>query len=76
MKIVKDTFQQFLILVFISAFAYGQQPTHSSGPQDYSKVDLNNWFDIITFIILPIVILILYLLWRKQVRNRKSTPKN
>ncbi|NEW80185.1 MAG: adenylosuccinate synthetase [Gelidibacter sp.] len=60
----------------MSAFAYGQQPTHSSGPQDYSKVDLNNWFDIITFIILPIVILILYLLWRKQVRNRKSTPKN
>lgn len=76
MKILKNTFQQFLILVFISAFAYGQQPTHSSGPQDYSKVDLNNWFDIIAFIILPIVILILYLLWRKQVRNRKSTPKN
>lgn len=76
MKILKNTFQQFLILVFISAFAYGQQPTHSTGPQDYSKVDLNNWFDIIAFIILPIVILILYLLWRKQVRKRKTSSKN
>lgn len=76
MKIARRTYQQFLILVFISAFAYGQQPTQSPSPQHYSKVDLNNWFDIIVFIMLPIIILFLYLLWRKQVRKRKSTPKN
>ncbi|MFA5298557.1 MAG: hypothetical protein WC389_10180 [Lutibacter sp.] len=71
MKIVKHTYQQFLILVFISAFAYGQKPTNAPRPQNYSKVDLSKWFDIIAFIILPIIIVFLYLLWRKQVRKRK-----
>lgn len=71
MNRLKNAYQQFLILVFISAFAYGQKPTQSPSPQNYSKVDLNNWFDIIVFIMLPIIILFFYLLWRKQVRKRK-----
>ena len=75
MKIVKHTYLQFLILVLISAFAYGQKPTQAPNPQNYSKVELNDWFNIIVFIILPIIILFLYLLWRKQVKNHKSTPK-
>jgi len=76
MNSLKKEYRQFLILAFISASAYAQQPTHSTGPQNYSKVDLNNWFDIIVFIILPVIIALLYLLWRKQVRKGKSTPKN
>ena len=76
MKIAKHTYQQFLILVLISAFAYGQKATQSPRPQNYSKADFSNWFDITAFIILPIIIVFLYILWRKEVRKRKSTPKN
>ncbi|MGV8945117.1 MAG: hypothetical protein ACOH1N_01695 [Lutibacter sp.] len=76
MKIAKHTYLQFIILVFISGIAYGQKATQSPRPQNYTKVDFSNWFDITAFIILPIIIVFLYILWRKEVRKRKSRTKD
>ncbi|MBA3985860.1 MAG: adenylosuccinate synthetase [Flavobacteriales bacterium] len=52
--------------------AYGQQPTHVPGPQNNSPIDLNNWFDIIVFIILPLGLIFLYFFWRRQVKKDKE----
>jgi len=63
-------------LIYAFAFlggiiAYGQQPTHVPGPQTNSPIDLNNWFDIIVFIILPLGLIFLYFFWRRQVKKDK-----
>ncbi|HCE54798.1 MAG TPA: adenylosuccinate synthetase [Lutibacter sp.] len=49
---------------------YGQRPTHSPNPQDNTPIDLNNLFDVIVFIVLPILMIIFYILWRNQVKNK------
>ncbi|HEY9168372.1 MAG TPA: hypothetical protein VIN72_02690 [Lutibacter sp.] len=61
-----------IVFLFITGFIYGQKPTHSQNPQDNTPIDLNNLFDVIVFIILPIVVVIIYFLWRKQVKNDRE----
>ncbi|MFO7672133.1 MAG: adenylosuccinate synthetase [Lutibacter sp.] len=63
-----------IVLFFFTGLIYGQRPTHSQNPQDNTPIDLNNLFDVIAFIVLPIVVIIFYFLWRKQVR--KTNNKN
>lgn len=55
--------------------SFAQQPTHVPGPQTNSPIDLNNWFDIIVFIIIPLVLLVIYFLWRAQVRKDKEAEE-
>ena len=43
-----------------------QIPTGTPNPSDGSQFDFSSPFDIIMYIILPIVIVILYILYRKQ----------
>lgn len=61
------------VLSFLSApFLYGQLPTHSSNPQNNSPLEFNNLFNVIVFIVLPVVMFILYLMWRKQVKKDRD----
>lgn len=59
-----------IVLFFFTGFIYGQRPTHSPNPQDNTPIDLNNLFDVIVFIVLPILMIIFYILWRNQVKNK------
>ncbi|EGV44805.1 adenylosuccinate synthetase [Bizionia argentinensis JUB59] len=45
-----------------------QIPTNAPNPGDSGTVDLTKPFDLIVFIILPIIIVILYFIWK---RNKK-----
>jgi heme/copper-type cytochrome/quinol oxidase subunit 2 len=66
---------KYLAIFFVSGFVYGQLPTHAPNPQDNTPIDLNNLFDIIVYIVLPIGMLILYFLWRRQVKNNRKNKK-
>jgi len=59
-----------IVLFFFTGFIYGQRPTHSPNPQDNTPIDLNNLFDVLVFIVLPILMIIFYILWRKQLKNK------
>ncbi|GER59569.1 adenylosuccinate synthetase [Patiriisocius marinus] len=43
-----------------------QIPTGTPNPRDGSQFDFSSPFDVIVYIVLPIVIVILYILYRKQ----------
>lgn len=62
----------FILLVLSTIFSYAQQPTHTPSPQNNSPINLNNWFDIIVYIILPICMVFFYFLWRRQVKKEKE----
>jgi len=59
-----------IVIFFFTVFIYGQRPTHSPNPQDNTPIDLNNLFDVIVYVVLPLGMIIFYFLWRKQVKNR------
>ena len=41
-------------------------PIGTRNPDDNSPIDLTNAFDVIVYIILPILMIIFYILWRKK----------
>ncbi|EMQ93864.1 MULTISPECIES: hypothetical protein [Xanthomarina] len=43
-----------------------QKSTYSQNPRDSGIVDLTRPFDLIVFVILPIIIIVLYFIWKKQ----------
>jgi membrane protein DedA with SNARE-associated domain len=43
-----------------------QKSTYSQNPRDSGIVDLTRPFDLIVFVILPIIIVVLYFIWKKQ----------
>lgn len=49
-----------------------QTPSATPNPGDKNTLDLSNPFELIMFVILPIAIVIFYILYRKQVRNKKE----
>ncbi len=60
------------LLMLLTSNAYlAQQPTHAPGSQNNSPVDLSNPFDLIVFVILPLAMVIVYFLWRNQVKKDK-----
>lgn len=69
------TFLALTFLLFVNILT-AQQPTHSPGPQNNSPIDLNSWFDIIVFIILPIAMIVFYFIWRRQVKMGKKNESN
>ncbi len=62
----------YILIFLFTPFLYGQQPTHSPNPQNNSPLEFNNLFNVIVFIVLPVVIFILYLVWRKQVKKDRD----
>jgi uncharacterized membrane protein YhdT len=65
----------YIFTLLLTTAIFAQQPTHVPGPQTNSPIDLNNWFDIIVFIILPLVMIIFYFMWRRQVKMDKEAEK-
>ncbi|OIP49162.1 MAG: hypothetical protein AUK33_11315 [Flavobacteriaceae bacterium CG2_30_34_30] len=55
---------------------YAQQPTHVPSSQNNSPINLNNWFDITVYIILPICMVLFYFLWRRQIKKDKDNNEN
>ena len=48
-----------------------QLPIGTPNPDENTPLDLSDPFDVIVFIVLPIVAVILYLLWKRQKNNKK-----
>ncbi|PYE81630.1 hypothetical protein DFQ11_102204 [Winogradskyella epiphytica] len=46
-----------------------QSPTGTPNPGSNAPLDFTSPFDIIVFIILPILLIFFYFMWRKQRRN-------
>lgn len=61
-------------LLFTSVLM-AQQPTHVPGPQTNTPIDLTSWFDIIVFIVLPLIMVFFYFQWRHQVKKEKKEAK-
>lgn len=62
----------FTVLLFIlGSVGFAQKPTSAPKAQD-SPVDFSQPENIVLFIVLPIVIVILYFLWRRSKRQEKS----
>src|SRR5690606_4719199 len=51
-----------------------QLPIGTQNPDDNTPIDLSRPFDVIVYIILPIVLIIMYLYWKRK--DRKSTRLN
>jgi len=60
----------FLFTLY-SGLMFAQQPTHSAGSKN-EAIDLTNWFDIVIFILFPIIIIAVYFAWRKKVSDEKK----
>ncbi|MFI8377431.1 adenylosuccinate synthetase [Leeuwenhoekiella sp. NPDC079379] len=48
-----------------------QLPHGTQNPDDNNPIDFSSPFDLIVFIILPIVVILFYVWWRRK-RNRRS----
>lgn len=66
---------KYIALFFFTGFIYGQLPTHAPKPQNNTPIDLNNLFNVIFFIVLPIGMIIFYFLWRRQVKKNRENKK-
>jgi hypothetical protein len=49
-----------------------QLPIGTRNPDDNSPIDLTNAFDVIVYIILPILMIIFYIRWRKKKKKDKN----
>ncbi|WP_194767505.1 adenylosuccinate synthetase [Tamlana sp. I1] len=49
-----------------------QLPMGTPNPDDNKPLDLSDPFEVIVFIVLPVIIVILYFLWRKQKQKNKK----
>ncbi|HRE79244.1 MAG TPA: hypothetical protein PLL09_15610 [Flavobacterium sp.] len=57
-----------LFILLISGFVFAQKP--SEIPGDTGKVELTETSDVIIYILIPVVVTILYFVWRKRKKNR------
>ncbi|WP_442845717.1 adenylosuccinate synthetase [Leeuwenhoekiella sp. H156] len=53
-------------------FAILQLPPGTQNPDDNLPVNLKDPFDLIVFVILPVVLLVLYVLWRRKRKKRNN----
>lgn len=64
-----------IVLLLITTSVLAQQPTHATGPQNNTPINLNSWFDIVVFIVLPLAMVFFYFQWRRQVKKEKEEAK-
>jgi len=57
--------------VYTLIFFLLQVPMGTPKPSDTKPLDLSNPFELIMFVIMPIVILILYFLWKKDKKKHR-----
>lgn len=48
-----------------------QLPQDVPGPENNTPIDLSSWVDITIYIILPIIVVILYILYRRMKKKNK-----
>ena len=56
-----------LFILLISGFVFAQKP--SEIPGDTGKVELTETSDVIIYILIPIIITVLYFVWKKRKKN-------
>lgn len=61
-------------LLLHTVVSFAQRATHAIDDSSNTPLDLSNPFEVIVFILLPIIILILYGLYRKK--NKEEKQKN
>ncbi|GAA4281194.1 adenylosuccinate synthetase [Gaetbulibacter aestuarii] len=49
-----------------------QLPPGTRNPDDNSPIDFSNPFELVVYIILPILIVIFYIIWRKKKKNEMN----
>lgn len=49
-----------------------QLPIGTRNPDDNSPIDFTSNFDVIVYIILPVLMVIFYILWRKKKKKDKN----
>ena len=49
-----------------------QLPIGTRNPDDNSPIDFTNAFDVIVYIILPVLMIIFYIFWRKKKKKDKN----
>lgn len=49
-----------------------QIPTNAPNPGDSGTVDLTKPFDLIVFIILPVIFVILYFVWKRNKKQKRD----
>lgn len=59
-----------IILIF-PLIAEAQRPTHSTDTES-TPVDLSSIFDWIVFIVLPVLFIVLYFIWRKKLKKERE----
>jgi len=57
--------------VFSTLVLAAQQSTHSARDNSNTPLDLSKPFDLIVFIILPIVCIVLYIIWFRRMKKEK-----
>lgn len=64
-----------IFFLFSSLMVLAQKPTMSP-KGDYDPIDFQQIENIVIFIVLPIVFLILYFIWRKKKRNERNNERD
>lgn len=59
------------VFLSVSLKALAQRPTHSANPES-TPIDLSNGFDLVVFVILPLIIIVLFFVWRNKVRKDRE----
>ncbi|OAB78043.1 hypothetical protein ULVI_11195 [Cochleicola gelatinilyticus] len=59
-----------VVLLSTNLTSLAQIPEDVPHPDNNTPIDLSKPFDLIVFVILPIVIIILYVLWRQKKKNK------
>ncbi|MGB3342316.1 MAG: hypothetical protein WBA61_00255 [Aequorivita sp.] len=65
------------VITLLSTFLVSAQiPTEVPKPQDNKAVDFSNPTDIIIFIVLPLVVVVLFIVWRGKKRKESSASED
>lgn len=59
-----------ILFALFSLKSMGQIPTEVPHPDNNTPIDFSNPADIIIYIILPVIVIILYFIWRKNARKK------
>lgn len=62
----------YTLLALFSLRSFGQIPTEVPHPDNNTPVDFSSPADIIIYIVLPVIVIILYFVWRRNARRRED----
>ncbi len=63
-------------MLLICFYALAQSPPELPHPKDNHPIDLTNPADLILYIVLPLVIIFLFFIWRAKKKNDIDNNKN